>query len=204
MNLILVVNGLVKGVERMQGSSTTVKINVLLAAIFVALATILFAITAKKVEAHVWCSGCTSVHNGRILWRSSTVYGRVRSDGISDWNSLSGGPEFRYDSYAMVTPDLTFTDYSANDGYDAQTLINNPGVDYVKFNKYNMGDNSYYDNQAVAVHEEGHTLRLDHPDQRDPNHATYWLNHSVMYTCAACTPFNAPAAHDVNDYHYIW
>lgn len=185
----------------MRNSSLTVTVNVFLVAVLIALVIVVIALRADKASAHEWC--CTSSVNGNnILWRSSTIYRGARNHGIRQWNSLSGRPNFVYDSYPQFQNHLSFVDYWANDGQDGVTYIR-AGVDLVRFNKRYMRYHSIYDRQAVAVHEQGHTLKLWHPP-RSIKFNNFWRKTSIMYRCASCTPFNKPARHDINDFYYIW
>lgn len=180
-----------------RGSKLVACINaVLLAALLGAMAATAVISSIKPASAHDW--GVTAVHNGRIEFDSYTKYTGARDWGISQWNPLAGP---NYVRTLDGTPDLSYIDYSANDGMEGITLIYPDTKDFIKFNDYYMASNAYYDNQAVGTHEAGHALRLAHPQFYE---SEYWRTRSIMYYCAECTPFNSPQAHDTGDFSLIW
>ena len=148
-------------------------------------------VVAAPAYAHYFMSS-DSVDGGEIRYEKETEYTYTTDFAIGKWNDV-GRINIAGDAWYTAT-DLTFKDYTNCDSDYAGWWHPHSGSDHVHYNKCYMNGYAYYDRRALAVHELGHALRLNHNPYRS----------QIMYTCPACTDYSTPQSHDRQDYHERW
>jgi hypothetical protein len=146
----------------------------------------------NKGSAHSNYDSSHSVDNGEIRWgtyHGSTKYTSARNNAISKWDAV-GVINIAGDTSTTIE-DLSFTDYSANDGvlgYWRQYS----GADKIAFNDYYFQDMSDCERNHTALHELGHALDLEHNS----------VSGSVMNSGKICR--SSLGDHDVEDLEARW
>lgn len=147
-------------------------------------------LTAPAASAHYLSED--SVDAGEIRYGDSTQWDDSRTWSIARWNELPGGVNVAPDD-AWHIEDLTFSDYSANDGLCGY-WDGNSGADDIKLNNSNYNGYTTGQRRACTLHELGHAHRLAHSYSTE-----------VMDSCPVCTTYYTyPQSHDKSDYDGIW
>jgi hypothetical protein len=143
--------------------------------------------------------GETSVRGGNIRWADGPdfKYKNARGWAVKQWNRLPKVPILR--DTDSTDRDLEFKMYHQVELRQAYYDYRPPDVDKIWFNRYQMDRFGTYDREAVAVHELGHALKLDHVPR-----TRYWKNRSIMWWDAKATRFHSWQRHDKSDYYKYW
>jgi hypothetical protein len=138
----------------------------------------------------------------QIRWEDHTRYDDARRFAIGQWNRL-GRVDILPDS-ALTVADLEWVDFNECDVKWEAFWSTRFGADVIGFNPCTITRQRTFppDPRAVAVHELGHALRLAHPSGEC--FSRHWMNHSIMYLCARCTPTSTYHHHDIGDYRAMW
>lgn len=159
------------------------------------------AYDAKPADAHRL--GHYAVRGGNIRYNNGPDFDffDARNFAVNQWNRLNRIP---IQPHVRGTDlDLQFRQYPGTSGpyrYDDAYYDWTPAdVDLIWFNtrlwKCPRPCLSAYDREAVAVHELGHALNLNHVPAGTP---------SIMFYDAAATRFHGWQRHDKYDYNTYW
>lgn len=153
-------------------------------------------LVATPASAH-WFLGYDSVDNGEIRYEDESKYssadGGTIGHAIDTWNALNP-INIKPDAWNTAT-DLTWRDYSNADTTTQAYYHTHIGSDHIHMNTAKLDNLSLFKKKAVAAHEQGHSLGLDHNETNDTQ---------LMWACPTCTSINTPQSHDKQDYHELW
>lgn len=161
----------------------------------VALAAIcLITVGAPFASAHFLSTH--SVDAGEIRYGDSTQYDDSRIWAINRYNDMPDGVNVAPDD-AWHYEDLTFSDYSANDGWCGYWQAS-AGADDLKLNSNYYSGASQTDRRACTLHELGHAHGLDH------SYSDQVMDSCPVSSCYSGGVYNYLQSHDQADYNTLW
>ncbi len=180
-----------------QAKKTVGVLSSILVAVVLAVAVVVGGYDTRSAQAHNL--GQNAVRGGDIRYADGPdfKYKNARAWAVKQWNRLPKVP-IRRDT-RNTDRDLEFKMYHEVELQQAYYDFRPPDVDKIWFNRYRMDKFGTYDREAVAVHELGHALQLNHvPRTRG------WKERSIMWWDAKATRFHSWQRHDKKDYHRYW
>lgn len=155
-------------------------------------ASVIFVANPEVASAHE--RSCDAVENGEQVYEDTTGYDDARIFAQGAWDAHIS-INIRHDDWLSIT-DVEWGDYSSNSSTWGVFTCRNPGADDIRLNSFNLNGKTQEQKRYVALHEEGHSLRIAHTDPP--------IAGDLMNGSEAGSSNNTITSHTHCDYHNIW
>jgi hypothetical protein len=134
------------------------------------------------------------VDGSEQVYEDTTGYDDARIFAQGAWDSHIS-INIRHDDWLSIT-DLEWGDYNSASNTWGTYGCRTPGADDLRLNSYNLNGKTTAQKRYVALHEEGHSLKIAHTDPA--------ISGDLMNASEAGSSNNTITPHSHCDYHIIW